>query len=334
MPPAHAALALWGGWALTAGAVLSGAGGIFHTYYLAPLAPPLAALAGIGAAALWARYRAPGAGWLWLPAALLATAAWQAWLEAGALGWTIDAAQGLAAALLEVLGDRLGDWPVALYLGLIVGVAVAVGGLVAARRAPAAAGAGALALGLAALLATPTAWSLSTVLARGDVWFPAADLALIAPGAAVAPPRARGIGSHEDVAHLIAFLEANRAGERFVLATLTAVQAAPIIVRSGHPVMAIGGFNGNDPIVTPEDLARLIDDGHLRFVMVGTPTRRRVRREPAPPRPRAIVQWVRTNGQPVEPALWRGPHDADAEVRLELFDLKPAAGALRAGRPG
>src|SRR6202044_3451110 len=57
LAPEHAGLLLWSGWALTAGAVLSYAGGVFHTYYMVVLAPPLCALAGIGLAALWIRYR-------------------------------------------------------------------------------------------------------------------------------------------------------------------------------------------------------------------------------------------------------------------------------------
>src|SRR5262249_4189583 len=53
-------LLLWAGWALIYGIVFSAAGGLFHAYYLAVLAPPLAALAGIGAAALWSFYRRAG----------------------------------------------------------------------------------------------------------------------------------------------------------------------------------------------------------------------------------------------------------------------------------
>src|SRR5262249_46793377 len=67
----------WGVWLLTAAAFFSTAG-FFHRYYLVMLSPPVAALAGIGAVALWQLYR--GGGWrAWLlPAALLVTAAVQA----------------------------------------------------------------------------------------------------------------------------------------------------------------------------------------------------------------------------------------------------------------
>ena len=48
----RAALALWAGWLLVVAALFSGARGTFHVHYLDALAPPTAALAGIGAA--WA----------------------------------------------------------------------------------------------------------------------------------------------------------------------------------------------------------------------------------------------------------------------------------------
>ncbi|NTV62855.1 MAG: glycosyltransferase family 39 protein, partial [Oscillochloris sp.] len=48
----HQAALLWGGWLLTAAAFFSVAG-FFHEYYLSMLAPPLAALVGIGGAQLW-----------------------------------------------------------------------------------------------------------------------------------------------------------------------------------------------------------------------------------------------------------------------------------------
>jgi 4-amino-4-deoxy-L-arabinose transferase-like glycosyltransferase len=48
-----AAFALWGGWLLVTDVVFSLMRGIFHGYYTVALAPPIAALIGIGAAVLW-----------------------------------------------------------------------------------------------------------------------------------------------------------------------------------------------------------------------------------------------------------------------------------------
>ena len=48
----HQAVLLWGGWLVTGGVFFSIAG-FFHPYYLTTLAPPLAALTGLGVAELW-----------------------------------------------------------------------------------------------------------------------------------------------------------------------------------------------------------------------------------------------------------------------------------------
>ena len=49
----RAAALLWGGWVLVTGLVFSYMNGIIHPYYMVALAPGIAALAGIGAMALW-----------------------------------------------------------------------------------------------------------------------------------------------------------------------------------------------------------------------------------------------------------------------------------------
>src|SRR5215510_1560417 len=90
----------WLGWLLTYGVVYSGAGGFFHFYYLATLAPPLAALAGIGLVALCEAWLAGGWRAVLLPASLLTTAAWQLWIDRSALGWTLGGSHALHIALV------------------------------------------------------------------------------------------------------------------------------------------------------------------------------------------------------------------------------------------
>jgi len=52
---ARTALALWGGWLVVTALVFSFMNGIIHSYYTVALAPAIAAVVGIGAAALWER---------------------------------------------------------------------------------------------------------------------------------------------------------------------------------------------------------------------------------------------------------------------------------------
>ncbi|CAL9521663.1 hypothetical protein SUDANB145_03830 [Streptomyces sp. enrichment culture] len=136
---ARATLLAWGGSLVTTMAVFSYMAGIFHQYYTIALAPYLAAVVGIGAAALWEKRRE-----LWasivLAAAVTATVAW---------GY--------------VLLNRTPDYLPWLKWLVLVGGLVAALGLVFAGRVSRQLALAAAALGLAASLAGPTAYTLSTL---------------------------------------------------------------------------------------------------------------------------------------------------------------------------
>jgi 4-amino-4-deoxy-L-arabinose transferase-like glycosyltransferase len=98
----RAAALVWGGWVLITGLVFSYMSGIIHPYYMVALAPGIAALVGIGAAALW-QARLGLAGRITVAVAIVATAVWA-----------------------YVLLDRTPDWlPWLRWVIVIVGVAAA-----------------------------------------------------------------------------------------------------------------------------------------------------------------------------------------------------------------
>jgi 4-amino-4-deoxy-L-arabinose transferase-like glycosyltransferase len=135
----RASLLVWGGTLIVTGGVFSFAQGIIHPYYSVALAPAIAAVIAIGAALLWGRRRD-----LWvrltLSAALAATILWA-----------------------FVLLDRSPQWypalrTVILLLGLGAALFVAVTPPAWKKAAVAVA-----AVGLAAALAGPAAYTLATV---------------------------------------------------------------------------------------------------------------------------------------------------------------------------
>ena len=313
------AVTLWLGWLLTYGVIYSYAGGFFHFYYLATMAPPLAALAGVGLVTLCEAWLQGGWRAVFLPASLLATAAWHVYIDASALGWTPR-------------GSHL------LHVALAAGTLLSVGALLALRvwrpsasrpmgRAARVLAANAVAVGLAAVLLVPAAWALSSVLVPGPGAIPSADLARLVPAAGEGLARSRTAEPY-DTTGLVAFLEANHAGERYLLATTTTRLAAPIIIGSGHSVMAMGGFHGLDPILTPEKLATMVEARQVRFVMVGDAPfiSRRLGADVAA---RPIADWVQANGQLVDPALWRSSALGGRRDGMRLYDLRPATPAAR-----
>ena len=47
------------------------------------------------------------------------------------------------------------------------------------------------------------------------------------------------------------------------------LRAAPIILTTGRPVMALGGYSGTDPILTIDKLARLVASGQVGQFLLG-----------------------------------------------------------------
>jgi|HubBroStandDraft_3_1064219.scaffolds.fasta_scaffold01509_2 4-amino-4-deoxy-L-arabinose transferase-like glycosyltransferase len=143
---------LWGGWMLVSWAVFSFSTGIFHPYYTTALAPAVAVLAAGGLVLMWDRSRDSGA--------------WTAALAASLLG---------TAALAAMLLDRASGFVPFLAPTVIVLAVLAAAALMFARVMPSGGpGSGAAAtykriaaattvVGLVAVLAGPTAYSLATV---------------------------------------------------------------------------------------------------------------------------------------------------------------------------
>jgi 4-amino-4-deoxy-L-arabinose transferase-like glycosyltransferase len=139
----RAGLVMWGTWLVTFGAIYSVMNNIPHTAYMASLAPPLAALSGVGIVLFWRWYRSGSpAGWL-LPAAVALELAWAYYL------WS-----SYRAFL-----------PWALLIAIAVGVAAVVVMVMArlSRRVRGAVVSAGLAAGVGAMLVAPATWSASVL---------------------------------------------------------------------------------------------------------------------------------------------------------------------------
>ena len=91
--------------------------------------------------------------------------------------------------------------------------------------------------------------------------------------------------------------------------------AAPLIIQTGLPVMAIGGYLGDDPILAPSDVERLAADRQLRVVMLCGFTLARAKQAAALD---PIARWVRANGRSVDPKLWRLSASSNPPYRINL----------------
>lgn len=283
----HQNLLLWAAWLLPM-VIFFSVASFFHRYYLEMLAPAIAALAGAGVVALWADYRQPGwRGWL-LPLALLGTAVveaiilsdfpeWSRWLTPLVVGLCLLAAAVLTLVRLALSPDQR-------------------------RWTGAAAG-----IGVAALLLPMLVWAAIPVWHGGHSGLPYAGPDLLAEpdrrATAVEPSR------------LTSYLLANQGDATYLAAMLRANDAAPLILATGKPVMALGGFSGGDQILTQDELREEVAEGRVRFFLLSGDGGRQ-----AP-----LVRWVTQACTAVPERDWRSPA-AGRGGRQQLFDC----GALAA----
>jgi hypothetical protein len=67
---------------------------------------------------------------------------------------------------------------------------------------------------------------------------------------------------------LLAYLEAHRGSASFLFATLSSQTAAPYIIASGQPVMALGGFSGSDQILSLSRLQATVRARTIRYFLL------------------------------------------------------------------
>lgn len=235
LAPKHQVAVLWGGWLLTGGVFFSIAG-FFHEYYLSMLAAPLAALAGAGVVDLWRlRERRP---WLALGLFLLAAAttlSLQLLTATTYVGWA-----GWLVIPLVLLG-----------IGAVLLSLPARG-----RKLMALAGTVCVA---AAMLVIPGVWSALTMLNPSNNQ----SLPSAYSGQSSGPANS---GDLQVNRALLTYLQANTRDIAYLLAVPSSMQGADYVIATGRPVLYLGGFMGQDEVVTVAEMAGMVAAGELRFV--------------------------------------------------------------------
>jgi 4-amino-4-deoxy-L-arabinose transferase-like glycosyltransferase len=240
-----------GGWLGVALVVLSLMQGIFHRYYTVAMAPPIAALVGMGAAEAWRR-RETVLGRLLLGGVVAVTAgfsfvllsqtsAYGGLLRLGVLG------VGVASAALLLLGRRLSGRAAAL---------VATTAIVAS-------------------LAGPIAYSATTIgTAHNGSTIGAGPPGV--GGVEVTPANEAGSqaqGQPGDTSSptpaVLAALTQDAVAYRWVAATSSSSKAAGLQLSSQHPVLMIGGFGGSDPFPTLAQFQGFVAHHEIHYYLTG-----------------------------------------------------------------
>jgi 4-amino-4-deoxy-L-arabinose transferase-like glycosyltransferase len=271
----HQALVLWGMWLMPL-ILLFSILGDWDPHYLAMLAPAVAALVGAGVVALWKDYLSPG---------------WRGWL----LPLTLAGTASLQACILSVYPDW-SHWLAPTIMSLCLPAAA---GLVVARLIPRLKTsvyplAAISTVGVLSLLIAPSIWAASAVWHGTELRSPIAGPEVQEAREARHGAGAASGGSDSRADPLLDYLQANQGDAKYLVAVTKATDASPIILNTNEPVISLGGFGGDDPVLSNERLAGLISEGAVRFFLVQQKGELK----------NNSVRWVQDNCEQVPPELY------------------------------
>ncbi|UKA59337.1 ArnT family glycosyltransferase [Arthrobacter sp. FW306-2-2C-D06B] len=301
----RASVIVWGSWVLVTGLVFSFMAGIIHPYYAVALAPGIAGLAGLGGALLW-QHRAQ-----LVAAVMLAVAV---------------AAAGFLA--FDLLGSTTAYGPWLRWAVLFGALAAAAGLMLSGRFTSRILQRTTAVLALAASLAGPLAYSISTAAVPHSGAIPSAgptttfggfgfggrggfgqtgrNGAQNTPPQALQQPGAQGggfggnrqgggmgglLGATTPSSEMVAALKTGASNYTWAAAVVGSNNAAGYQLATELPVMAVGGFNGTDPSPTLEQFQGLVAQGRIHYFIAGGTMQANSGSEA----PAQIAQWVAAN---------------------------------------
>nr|WP_025775248.1 glycosyltransferase family 39 protein [Clostridium botulinum] len=285
-------LVLWSMWLLPEFIYFSFTKGLFHPYYLTMLAPSIAALAGIGIVSMWELYNEEGwKSWI-LPVGLIADGLTQILIlsyyynisnTAKILTTTVAVLCIVSSIILAIVNLRKNKKDILKFKNIKFKKSLVT-------------------IALMGLLITPLVCSATTIFYPMSGTFPSAGLSLMTnkqkDGFNMGDPNSGNT-------KLIEFLKSHKTNEKYLLVTSsTNGYASDIIINTGESIMALGGFFGTDKVITLDEFKKLVNNGEVRYVMVGGMGGNSSS---------DIMNWVKENGKVVSESEWKNSNEINSE---------------------
>ncbi|PJI09058.1 MULTISPECIES: ArnT family glycosyltransferase [Clostridium] len=266
--------------------------GSFHTYYLTTMAPPIAALTGIGIIDMWNFYKNKDRKAFLLPASIMITAVTQ-------------------ISILYYNHTRSkGYMPIIVLTGLICFIfSILLIFNLSNRKSEKSFAV----LAFMGLLIAPFIWSCSPIFLNMNSSSPSAGLEL-----SYNPHPFKSKSSANANSKLARFLETNQSDEKYLVAAPSAnTYASTLILETGKPVMTIGGFSGNDKIISLKNFEREVLSGKIKYAILAKQNNKFISRNN---KNAAITNWIKKNGKVVPSYEWENTKN-NSKTPYKLYYL-------------
>ncbi|MVX67070.1 dolichyl-phosphate-mannose--protein mannosyltransferase [Clostridium chromiireducens] len=259
-------LVLWFVWLFPEFIYFSFTTGLFHPYYLTMMAPPAAALSGIGITTMWEFYKeGKWKAWL-LPIAFVIEGLTHLMMLSYFTSNLSAATRNIilislvvcfaASAILSILN-------ISTFIKRNDTVAVAKDNFnknIKLKKAL-------TVIATISILVTPFIGASAALIHSVNSSIPTAGLELLSNSQGEGFG-SRGEGLSSENSKLIDFLKSNKTTEKYLLVVPSSQSADSIIIQTGEPVMALGGFT-SDNILTLDQFKEMVKNGELRYVLTG-----------------------------------------------------------------
>jgi len=124
----------------------------------------------------------------------------------------------------------------------------------------------------AAMMVIPLYWTVMTVTTNSNINLPTAYTGgnqQAGPDGINRPRQQDGGPGSNANDEMLAYLQSNTADVEYLLAVPSSQNGATLVIETGRPVLYMGGFGGQDEVVTAEDLSAMVANGELRYVLYG-----------------------------------------------------------------
>ncbi|WP_017208918.1 glycosyltransferase family 39 protein [Clostridium beijerinckii] len=276
-------LALWILWLVPEFIYFSYTTGLFHPYYLTMMAPPAAALAGIGIVIMWKLYNEKKwASWL-LPISLIIEGLVNMMMLSyfsNNISYSIRKIILIALLLCFLTSSILAILNLLSFIRRKNNTNLSDNKDIHLKKIL-------LGISIVSILTVPFIGSSAAITHSVNSTIPTAGLELLSNSERGGASFGKERSDNGKNSKLLDFLKSNITTEKYLLVVPSSQSADSIIIQTGEPVMALGGFSGSDKILSLDEFKEMVKNGEVRYVLTGGMGRGESSE---------ILKWVAENG--------------------------------------